>query len=213
MPDSVLSLRRLLAVLVVVVLLTGCVVDPPTPTPEPTPTPTQTRLPTATATVTPTHTPTATPTETPVPSPTPTRGPEAYYKRLVLIDQDKQTMYVYEHGVLIRTIPVSTGKPDQPETITPAWEGEVGRYVGTFFSFGTYQDEGWYLFYHYGSMLIHGAPYLLENGVKVYQDLDALGVRPLSHGCIRLPPDEAQWFTDWNPQGAHVIIEPLTVKL
>jgi lipoprotein-anchoring transpeptidase ErfK/SrfK len=122
-------------------------------------------------------------------------------------------MFVYENGVKIRTIPVSTGKPDQEETMTPAWEGDVGKYVGTFFSFGTWADNAWYLFDHYGSMLIHGAPYLKQDGIKVYQDLDALGVRPLSHGCIRLPPDEAQWFTDWGPQGAHVIIEPLTIKL
>jgi lipoprotein-anchoring transpeptidase ErfK/SrfK len=143
----------------------------------------------------------------------PTRGPEMYYRRFILIDQNAQTMFVYENGVRIRTIPVSTGKPDQEETMTPAWEGDVGRYVGTFFSFGTWADNAWYLFEHYGSMLIHGAPYLKENGTKVYQDLDALGVRPASHGCIRLPPEEAQWFTDWGPQGAHVIIQPLTRKL
>jgi lipoprotein-anchoring transpeptidase ErfK/SrfK len=147
------------------------------------------------------------------PSPTPTRGPETYYRRFILINQETQTMFVYENGVKIRTIPVSTGKPDQEETMTPAWEGDVGRYVGTFFSFGTWADNAWYLFDHYGSMLIHSAPYLKQDGTKVYQDLDALGVRPVSHGCIRLPPEEAQWFTAWGPQGAHVIIQPLTLKL
>ena len=210
MPEPILPLPRLVALSLVLVLLAGCVVAASTPTAEPTPTTTPTPQPTATCTATPTPTPTATPTETPVPSPTPTRGPEAYYKRLVLVDQDVQTMYVYQDGVLIRTIPVSTGRPDQPETITPAWEGEVGKYVGTFFSFGTYQDEGWYLFYHYGGMLIHGNPYLKEGDQKVYQELEALGTRPASHGCIRLPPDEAVWFTSWQPQGAHMIIRALT---
>ncbi len=119
-------------------------------------------------------------------------------------------MYVYENGEQIRRIPVSTGIPDQEETMTPAWEGEVGRWVGTFFSFGVWADEAWYLFEHYGSMLIHGAPYIQENGNKVYQELDALGVRPASHGCIRLPPKEAKWFSAWEPTGAHVIILPLT---
>ncbi len=119
-------------------------------------------------------------------------------------------MYVYENGEQIRRIPVSTGLPDQEETVTPAWEGEVGHYVGTFFSFGVWADEAWYLFEHYGSMLIHGAPYVKENGNKVYQELDALGVRPASHGCIRLPPEEAEWFSAWQPTGAHVIILPLT---
>lgn len=143
----------------------------------------------------------------------PTRGPETFYRRFILIDQNTQTMFVYENGVKIRTIPVSTGRPEQVETMTPAWEGNVGRFVGTFFSFGTWADEAWYLFDHYGSMLIHSAPYLKQDGQKVYQELDALGVRPASHGCIRLPPEEATWFSNWGPQGAHVIIDPLTVKL
>jgi lipoprotein-anchoring transpeptidase ErfK/SrfK len=118
-------------------------------------------------------------------------------------------MHVYESGVEIRTIPVSTGDPSSVETHTPAWEGEVGHYVGTFQSFGVHADHGWYLFEHYGSMLVHGAPYILDGETKVYQDLDALGDRPQSHGCIRLPPNEIVWFTEWNPQGAHVIIRPL----
>jgi lipoprotein-anchoring transpeptidase ErfK/SrfK len=212
-------IRRALLPLLVLCLLAGCTVGSanpgftPTPTVSPTAPPGPSLTPLPTLTPAPTHTASPTPTVTLTPSPTPTRGPEAYYKRFILISQNTQTMFVYENGVKIRTIPVSTGIPDQDETITPAWEGDVGRYVGTFFSFGTYADNAWYLFYHYGSMLIHSAPYLIQDGVKVYQDLDALGVRPLSHGCIRLPPEEAQWFTDWNPQGAHVIIEPLTVKL
>lgn len=158
-----------------------------------------------TATALPTSTPTPTTTNTPFPTATP--GPEASFHRLVLIDQEEQMMHVYQDGQLIRSIPCSTGLPGE-ETHTPAWEGEVGHYVGTFFSFGVYADHGWYLFDHYGAMLIHSAPYLTENGVKVYQELDLLGVRPSSHGCIRLPPEAAEWFTEWQPQGAHVIITP-----
>ncbi len=164
------------------------------------------RLPaTPTPTVARTVAPTASVTLTKMPSPTATPGPEALYSRLVLVNQEEQMMYVYEDGELIRSIPCSTGKPGET-THTPAWEGEVGHYVGTFFAFDVYADEGWYLFDHYGGMLIHGAPYLIENGEKAYQDLDALGVRPTSHGCVRLPPEEAVWFSQWKPEGAHVII-------
>jgi len=228
----IFKVRKLLSPLLALSLLAGCTVGPagPTVTPIPTaaPTPTQsapqegvvtvataTAQPSPTPTLTPTSTPTASPTPsvTPTPTPSPTPGPEARYERFILITQNTQTMYVYENGVKIRTIPVSTGIPDQVETMTPAWEGDVGKFVGTFFSFGTWADNAWYLFYHYGSMLIHSAPYLKVDGQKVYQEMDALGVKPLSHGCIRMPPEEAQWFTDWGPQGAHVIIEPLTVKL
>lgn len=206
-------MKRLVVLALLALSLSGCALEAGGLLGMPASTPPQTAVPTTiepTVTPAPSLTPTPEPSATPIPSPTATRGPEAYYRRLIVIDQDAQTMYVYQNGVKIRTIPVSTGKPDQESTFTPAWEGTVGRYVGTFFSFGTYADEAWYLFEHYGSMLIHGAPYIKQDGVKVYQELDALGVRPMSHGCIRLPPDEAKWFTSWGPQGAHVIIQPLT---
>ena len=228
-------MRKKRLVLVLLVLLTGCgpgltqtlgtetlTVSPipsatptatptatatPTVTPTVTATPTVTPTTTATPTVTPTMTATPTVTATPTPPPTSTPGPEAYYPRLILVDQDEQWVYVYENGEQIHSIPCSTGKEGE-ETYTPAWEGEVGYYVGTFFSFGVYADEAWYLFDHYGGMLIHGAPYTMEDGEKVYQELDALGVRPMSHGCIRLPPEDAGWLTEWNPEGAHMIITP-----
>ncbi|MBC7263048.1 MAG: L,D-transpeptidase family protein [Chloroflexi bacterium] len=143
-------------------------------------------------------------TASPTLSPTP-------YPKSVIVNQDEQQMYIYENGVQVRVLPCSTGLPDNEETRTPAWEGTVGKYWGTFSSFGTTQDEGWFLFKHHGSILIHGAPYTLdEDGNKVYQDLDALGVRPISHGCIRLHPDDARWFTQWGPEGAHIVIMPWT---
>ncbi|MGC8786054.1 MAG: L,D-transpeptidase, partial [Anaerolineae bacterium] len=159
-------------------LLAGCSFDPGNPGNTPTPSvqaipsaePSPSLTPTSTATATPLPSPT--PTMTLIPSPTPTPGLEATFKRFILINQDTQTMYVYEDGVKIRTIPVSTGNPDDKTTTTPAWEGEVGKYVGTFFSYGTWADDAWYLFDHYGAILIHGAPYVKENGEKVYQDLD-----------------------------------------
>jgi len=126
--------------------------------------------------------------------------------RYILIDQATQTMHVFEGGREIKTFPVSTGIPGS-QTQTPEWSGVVGRYVGTFKSFGTYQDHGWYLFEQGGSILLHGAPYTLdESGRKVYLELDALGQRPSSHGCIRLAPEDAVWLTEWNPQGVAVTI-------
>lgn len=160
--------------------------------------------PAPTATPLPTETPL--PTSTPAPSPTPTKAPVT--SRALFVDQDAQVVHVYENGVEVRTLPCSTGEP-VPGKMTPAWVGRVGRYVGTFFSFGTYQDEGWVLFEDF---LIHGAPYTLKSGVKVYQDLDALGVRPVSHGCVRLSPEDAAWLTAWNPEGVPVAISPLTRK-
>ena len=126
--------------------------------------------------------------------------------RYILIDQATQTMHIFEGLREIQTFPLSTGFPD-PQTQTPEWSGSVGGYVGTFEAFGTYQDDGWYLFSRGGSILLHSVPYTLdEAGHKLYLDLEALGQRPTSHGCIRLAPEDAAWLTAWNPQGVPVTI-------
>ena len=56
--------------------------------------------------------------------------------------------------------------------------------------------------------LIHSAPYKLVDGQKMYEDMEALGAYPASHGCIRLAPEDATWFTEWNPQGVPLAILP-----
>lgn len=106
---------------------------------------------------------------------------------------------------MLRNIACSTGAP-QPDKYTPAWSGQVGYYHGTFFSFDVYADDAWYLFQHDGAILIHSLPYTVENGAKVYQDREFLGVRPVSHGCIRIAPENAKWLTEWDPEGAEIIV-------
>jgi lipoprotein-anchoring transpeptidase ErfK/SrfK len=157
---------------------------------------TATPRPAATATPSPTATMTVSPTATPFPFDT---RPDL--ERYIYIDQRSQHMYLFERGTLVRAIPCSTGAPES-DSYTPAWSGEVGPYMGTFFAFGTHQDEAWYLFQSVGGILIHGLPYTLDDwGNKVYKDRDALGKRPTSHGCIRIGPEDAMWFSNWNPQG------------
>lgn len=171
-------------------------VAPPSATPRPSAT--------ATATATPSPTATTTPTPTATPFPFDTRPDLARY---IYVDQRSQHIYLFEHGELLRAIPCSTGKPDS-NSYTPAASGEVGVYVETFFAFGTHQDHAWYLYHSVGGIYIHGLPYVYdEQGEKVYQDRDALGVRPMSHGCIRIAPEEALWLLDWNPIGV-----PFTVS-
>lgn len=168
----------------------------------------------------PTHTPTFTPTSAPsIPIPTPTPEMSSISsailegriwpkeKRFIIVDQEMQLMHVYENGVKIRTIPCSTGFPSR-DSFTPAWVGRVGDFQGTFFSFGTYADDAWFLFRSSGDILIHGLPYVYEGGEKVYREMEALGRYPASHGCIRIHPDDARWLTEWNPKGTLIIITP-----
>jgi len=121
-------------------------------------------------------------------------------------------MFIFERGALLRDLPCSAGLPDG-DKYTPAWSGTVGEYWGTFFAFDVYADDAWYLYQSAGSILVHSLPYVLRNGHKVYLDRDALGVRPASHGCVRLAPEDAVWLTEWNPEGvAMVVSEPYRSK-
>ena len=135
----------------------------------------------------------------------------------IVVSQDDQAMYVYEGERLARTLPVSTGWPGLRKTSTPVWSGRVGRYWGTFSSFGTTQDNGYYLFTDYldddtwnGDVLVHGAPYQVgPAGTKVY-DTGGIGKTPVSNGCIRILPEDAEWFADWDPVGVPITILPFS---
>jgi len=182
-----------------------------TPTPLqvlPSPTPTATTISASTATPA-----SASPTHTPVP----TLPVELTYiavkqgidpgHRFVVVDQNKQQMHVVDDSGRLRTLPVSTGDPAQ-NFHTPAWTGIVGKYWGSFNVWGVWADNAWYLFELSGggTILIHSAPFVMQDGEQIYQELDALGLYPASRGCIRLRPEDAEWFTDWQPQGVPIVI-------
>ena len=209
-------------------LLTGCAVsiaataeaDPPiatltvstdSPTIVVAPSPESTVFPTSTpSSTTPlvTATPATTPTQAATPAPTPTLALVVQQAdRYLLVNQDEQMMHVFEQGVEVRLIPVSTGAPAQ-NSFTPAWAGVVGNYWGGgSFRNGFRADYMWYLFPgQWGSILIHSVPYTGTVDSKVYDRLSALGVEPVSTGCVRISPKDAQWLTKWNPVGVPITI-------
>ncbi len=178
---------------------------PPTPTatrraaPSPTATTVVTREPMATDLVLPTPTPFVPASLGLTPPPT---------ERFVLVDQDDQVMIVYEDGIRIRTIPVSTGAP-VANAFTPPWSGRIGPFWGKAAFRGTnlWADYIWYLFPGTeGSILIHSVPYTRNGDEKVYDRLDALGVEPASRGCIRISPEDAEWLARWGPVGVPIEI-------
>jgi lipoprotein-anchoring transpeptidase ErfK/SrfK len=181
----------------------------PTLTPSPTSTPWPMATPTGkpTATPSPETTPGASDIPTPILTPylTPTIPGVG---RFLLVNQDEQQLHVYENGVEIRTIPVSTGKP-VANGFTPAWRGEVGRYwgAGPFLNTNLWSDYMWYLFPGArGSILIHSVPYTRAGQIKLYDQPEALGVEPVSHGCVRISPEDAQWLKHWGPVGVPIEI-------
>ncbi len=177
-----------------------------TPTPSPTERPLDdlaSPSPTATAT----RRPVFTPTRPAVPFGTPTIPATG---RFLLVNQDEQKMHVYENSVEIRNIPVSTGAP-VANAFTPPWRGVVGDYWGggPFRDNNYWADYMWYLFPgEEGSILIHSVPYLRSGDMKIYDRPDALGVRPASHGCVRISPEEAEWLKTWDPVGVPIEITP-----
>ena len=171
--------------------------------------------------------PTAVPTAVPAPvvrpaptavvqQPQPQPPPSSYViqppsqGKFILIDQDRQTMFLFEDGTEAQRYPISSGVPGSRLTNTPPWTGHISHYVGTFFAYGGYADSAWYLFQDLGDILIHSAPYIYVDGRKVYQDLDKLGQAPSSHGCIRMSPEAIKQLGLWGPQGTLVHITPWT---
>ena len=125
--------------------------------------------------------------------------------KALLVDQLRQEMTAYENGQVVRIMPVSTGMPIW-NRFTPSFRGHVGSYRETMWAFGRIADHAWHLFVATGDILIHGAPYALVDGIKMYSELDALGVRPSSLGCIRLHPGDAEWLVEWDPVGVPIEI-------
>ena len=130
----------------------------------------------------------------------PTTSPPAK-QRSLKVDQDAQIMYVYENGVEVRQILVSTGAPIS-NRFTPSWQGAVGDSWGggSIGDEGFYTDHMWYLFDGAeGSILIHSLPYTKDGADKIYDQPEALGIYPASHGCVRISPEDAIWLKTWNP--------------
>lgn len=157
------------------------------------------------------------PTELP-PANLPTKVPESdlvpVADRFILVDQDAQMMTVYEQGNIVKTIPVSTGKPVS-NAFTPPWQGVVGQDWGSGpFVGGLYSDYKWFLFPGpEGSILIHSVPYARKGEERIYDRLDSLGVEPVSLGCVRISPEDAAWLKMWNPVDVSIEITRWSGKI
>lgn len=135
----------------------------------------------------------------------------------IVISQDDQRLLIVEGDRQVKQFPISTGWPGQRTTTTPSWQGTVGEFWGTFSSFGTTQDLGYWLFTDYlpdgswnGDILIHGAPYVVGPAGEKRYSRDHIGVAPASHGCIQLLPEDAAWLRAWDPIGVPVTIAPFS---
>lgn len=82
-------------------------------------------------------------------------------------------------------------EPERGETFRNAGSGEGANY------WVSWKDHGVYLF--------HTVP-IDENGKYIESEAESLGVRPASHGCIRLSVPDAKWIFDTVPVGMRVVV-------
>jgi LysM repeat protein len=109
----------------------------------------------------------------------------------ILVSISSQRIYAYEDGELVHSHITSTGLPDTPTVL-----GDYSIYVK--YAADDMSGPDYFLpqvpwtMYFYQGYAIHGTYWH-----------NAFG-RPMSHGCVNLPVDEAQWFYDFAEVGTPV---------
>ncbi|HET9702452.1 MAG TPA: L,D-transpeptidase, partial [Vicinamibacterales bacterium] len=118
--------------------------------------------------------------------------------RAVVVSLGQQALWAYEDGVVVRSTYVSTGKE---KFRTPTGLFTVNSKVPEQDMAGVIGGEAYnvpkvpdVLYFTNRGHAIHGT-YWHEN----------FGV-PMSHGCINLPMDVAEWMYEWAPTGMAVLI-------
>lgn len=109
----------------------------------------------------------------------------------IVVSTGDQRIYAYENGQLVHSYLVSTGLPDSP-TVHGDFRIYV-KYLRTDMSGpGYYLPDVPYTMYFYEGYGLHGTYWHNSFG------------RPMSHGCVNLPTDQAQWFYNWAEIGTPV---------
>ncbi len=163
-----------------------------------TPTATFTFTPTITFTATPT--PTETPTETPIPTETPTEtaavptdalagigGDEAW----IDVNLSEQMVYAYRGSELVSSFLVSTGAWNYP-TVTGQYNIYVKYEYTDMSGPGYYLADVPYTMYFYKGYGLHGTYWHNNFGT------------PMSHGCVNLRTEDAQWLFNFASVGTLV---------
>ncbi len=112
----------------------------------------------------------------------------------IVVDVGDQSIYAYENGELLRSVIVSTGLWDTPTVL-----GDYRIYWKL--TSQTMSGPGYYLpgvpwvMYFYQGYAIHGTYWHNNFGQR------------MSHGCVNLPTDQAEWFFRWAEVGTPVHVQ------
>jgi len=135
--------------------------------------------------------------------PDPTTQPPADYGqavvpiegRQIIVDLSDQTIYAYEGDELVHQVTVSTGLPGTP-TVTGEYTIYSKLPSQTMYGPGYYLPGVPWVMYFYQGYAIHGTYWHSNFG------------QPMSHGCVNLPSEEAEWFFEFAQVGTPVIVNP-----
>lgn len=122
------------------------------------------------------------------PAPTITSGKQ------IIVDLSDQTTYAYENGQLLRSVVISSGLPGTPTVV-----GDFKVYWKL--TSQTMSGPGYYLpgvpwvMYFYRDYALHGTYWHNNFG------------QPMSHGCVNMPTDQAEWFFLWAEVGTPVKVQ------
>lgn len=109
----------------------------------------------------------------------------------ILVSTDNQRIYAYENGQLVRSHLVSTGLSNTP-TVLGDYSVYVKYAADDMSGPGYFLPQVPYTMYFFQGYAIHGTYWHNKFG------------RPMSHGCVNLPTEEAQWFFNWAEVGTPV---------
>ncbi|WP_261557930.1 L,D-transpeptidase [Frankia tisae] len=109
------------------------------------------------------------------------------------VDAAAHTMQVFRNGQLLRTMPVSLGKPTSPSMDGP--HNVLGKSPEVIMDSATvgipkgnpdyyYEKVQWAVNYTSGGQYVHSAPWSVASQ----------GRANVSHGCVNASPADAQWF-------------------
>jgi lipoprotein-anchoring transpeptidase ErfK/SrfK len=121
----------------------------------------------------------------------------------VVVDLNKQKVYVYKDDDVIKTLMCSTGLDDN-QHFTPTGFYRIGERGDSFYSH-KYKEGAHYWVRFNNNYLFHSVPFD-ENKKLIEEEAAKLGQKA-SHGCIRLSVDDARWFYENIPKGTPVIIK------
>lgn len=109
----------------------------------------------------------------------------------IVVNLTEQRVYAYENGALVRTSIVSTGMWGTP-TVTGDYRIYWKLTSQTMSGPGYYLPGVPWVMYFYQGYALHGTYWHNNFG------------QPMSHGCVNLPTDEAEWLFRWAEVGTPV---------